>query len=376
MKRTISVKLLHTKEQAQSFKSLAETFASGCNAIVPFAQEHRCWNRVALHNLAYTAVRTAYPALGSQMTCNAIHKVASAYKTLKANKGIKKDITVPSIVFKPKSVHFDKRTYSIKSDVLSLFTMTGREKVQFVLGKYQSNLLIQGSATEAELICKKGQWYFNLVLDIPDADPSTGNGVMGCDVGENNIAATSSGRVFDGGKLRHDRDSYLAHRRRLQSNGSQSAKQRLRKISGKERRHAAHVNHAISKAIVAESVSCRANEIRLEDLTHIRDRIKAGKRVRARLHRWAWRQLQDFVAYKAQAVGITVNYVNPAYTSQTCSVCHELGKRRKHRFVCTHCGHVAHSDINGARNIAAFAEVLTPARGAVNRPNVHSGSPV
>ncbi|MHB1641799.1 MAG: RNA-guided endonuclease InsQ/TnpB family protein [Acidithiobacillus sp.] len=376
MKRTISVKLIHTKEQAQSFKDLADTFASACNDVVPFAQEHRCWNRVALHHFAYNVVRTKWPSLGSQMACNAIHKVASAYKTLKANKGISKDKAVPLVVFKPKSVHFDKRTYSIKGNTLSLFTMAGREKVQFASGPHQLNLLSQGAATEAELICKKGQWYFNLVLDIPDVAPSYGNCVTGVDVGENNIAATSSGRVFDGGKLRHDRDKYLAHRRRLQSNGSQSAKQRLRKISGKERRHVAHVNHVISKAVVAEAVSCRSSEIRLEDLTHIRDRIKAGKRVRARLHRWAWRQLQDFVAYKAQGVGITVNYVNPAYTSQTCSVCQELGKRHKHRFVCTHCGHVAHSDINGARNIAAFAEVLTPARGAVNRPNVHSGSPV
>ena len=376
MKRTISVKLLHTVEQAQSFKELAETFAGACNEIVPVAQEHRCWNRVALHHLSYNNTRTAYPELGSQMTCNAIHKVASAYKTLQSNKRIKKDEPVPIIQFSPKSVHFDKRTYSIKDETLSLFTMSGRVKVPFVMGNHQRNLFNQGSATEAELICKKGQWFFNLVLDLPDAAPATGDKVIGVDVGENVIAATSSGRVFDGGKLRHDRDKYLSHRRRLQSNGSQSAKQKLRGISGKERRHVAHVNHCISKAVVQEAVSCGASEIRLEDLTHIRDRIKAGKRVRARLHRWAWRQLQDFVAYKAQAMGITVNYVNPAYTSQSCSVCHELGKRVKHRFTCPQSGHVAHSDINGARNIAAFAEVLTPARGAVNRPNVHSGSPV
>ena len=376
MKRTISVKLLHTAEQAQAFGDLAETFSASCNEIVPFAQEHRCWNRVALHHLAYYSIREQFPELGSQMACKVIHKVADAYKTLQSNKRIKKGEPIPFIQFSPKSVHFDKRTYSIKDEPLSLCTMSGRMKVPFVMGKHQLNLFNQGSATEAELICKKGQWFFNLVLDIPDVDPVTGDKVMGVDVGENVIAATSSGRVFDGGKLRHDRDQYLAHRRRLQSNGSRSAKQRLRGISGKERRHVAHVNHCISKAVVAEAVSCRSSEIRLEDLTHIRDRIKAGKRVRARLHRWAWRQLQDFVAYKAQAMGITVNYVNPAYSSQRCSVCHELGKRNKHRFVCTHCGHVAHSDINGARNIAAFAEVLTPARGAVNRPNVHSGSPV
>ena len=376
MKLTISVKLLHTAEQAQSFKELSETFAGACNEIVPVAQEHRCWNRVALHHLSYNSTRVTYPELGSQMTCNAIHKVSSAYKTLQSNKGIKKGEPVPPIQFSPKSVHFDKRTYSIKDETLSLFTMIGRVKVPFVMGNHQRNLFNQGSATEAELICKKGQWFFNLVLDLPDAAPATGDKVMGVDVGENVIAATSSGRVFDGGKLRHNRDKYLSHRRRLQSNGSQSAKQKLRGISGKERRHVAHVNHCISKAVVQEAVSCGASEIRLEDLTHIRDRIKAGKRVRARLHRWAWRQLQDFVAYKAQAMGIAVNYVNPAYTSQSCSVCHELGKRVKHRFTCPQCGHVEHSDINGARNIAAFAEVLTPARGAVNRPNVHSGSPV
>lgn len=376
MKRTISVKLLHTAEQAQAFGDLAETFSDSCNHIVPLVQENRCFNRVALHHLAYYSVRETFPDLGSQMVCKAVHRVTDAYKTLQSNKRIKKGEPIPLIQFSPKSVHFDKRTYSIKDDSLSLFTMGGRVKVPFVMGKHQQNLFDQGSATEAELICKKGQWFFNLVLDIPDVDSATGDKVMGVDVGENVIAATSSGRVFDGGKLRHDRDKYLSHRRRLQSNGSQSAKQRLRGISGKERRHVTHVNHYISKAVVQEAVACGVSEVRLEDLTHIRDRIKVGKRVRARLHRWAWRQLQDFVAYKAQAMGITVNYVNPAYTSQTCSVCHELGKRVKHRFTCPQCGHVAHSDTNGARNIAAFAEVLTPARGAVNRPNVHSGSPV
>ena len=175
MKRTVSVKLLHTKEQAQSFKDLAETFASACNDIVPYAQEHRCWNRVALHHFAYNVVRAKWKTLGSQMTCNAIHKVAAAYKTLKTNKVIRKDKAVPLIVFKPKSVHFDKRTYSIKGDTLSLFTMTGREKVLFASGPHQLNLLSQGAATEAELICKKGQWYFNLVLDIPDPTPVSGD---------------------------------------------------------------------------------------------------------------------------------------------------------------------------------------------------------
>ena len=105
----------------------------------------------------------------------------------------------------------------------------------------------------------------------------------------------------------------------------------------------------------------------MEDLTHIRKRIKSGKRMRARLHRWAFRQLQRFVEYKAEAAGIAVEYIDPAYTSQTCSVCGALGQRTKHRFVCC-CGNRAHSDLNASRNIARFTGPAGPVRAAVNQP--------
>ena len=58
-----------------------------------------------------------------------------------------------------------------------------------------------------------------------------------------------------------------------------------------------------------------------------RDRIKAGKRVRTRPRRWAFRRLRDFVAYQAEALGLSVVYVNSAYTSKTCSICGAIGKR-------------------------------------------------
>jgi putative transposase len=226
------------------------------------------------------------------MVCQAVHRVADAYKTLKANKGIAKDKPVPTIAFRPTSVNFDKRTYSIKGDVLSLFTLKGRAKVPFVCGKHQRNLLSSGAPKEAKLIVRKGVWYFNLVLDIPDATPSSGGGSMGVDVGENSLAATSTGKVFGGGQLRHNRDKYLANRRRLQANGSRAAKRKLRAISGRESLHVKHVNHEVSKSIVAEAVNSNVGEIRMEDLTHIRANIKAGKRVRTRLHRWAFRLRQ------------------------------------------------------------------------------------
>jgi IS605 OrfB family transposase len=135
-----------------------------------------------------------------------------------------------------------------------------------------------------------------------------------------------------------------------------------------------HINHETSKSIVAEAIRSGASEIRMEDLTNIRANIKAGKRVRTRLHRWAFRQLQDFVSYKAQGAGLSVAFVDPSYTSQTCSMCGGLGKRVKHRFSCS-CGTRRHSDVNAALNIAGFAEPIGIARGGkVTRPEfAHRG---
>lgn len=250
MKRTVSLKLVATPAQAAKLAELSSVFAQACAVVVPFSVEHRCWNRVALHHLAYRSIRDQFPALGSQMACNAIHRVASAYKTLQANKRIAKDKAVPVIRFDRTAVHYDHRTYSLREGAVSLFTLSGREWVAFACGKHQANLMKSGDPKEAELICRKGQWFFNLVLDIPDGAQVETGGILGVDVGENNLAATSSGKVLGGGKLCFERDKYLAHRRRLQSNGSRAAKRKLRAISGRERRHVEHVNHEVSKAII------------------------------------------------------------------------------------------------------------------------------
>ncbi|MBO7173423.1 MAG: transposase [Burkholderiaceae bacterium] len=103
--------------------------------------------------------------------------------------------------------------------------------------------------------------------------------------------------------------------------------------------------------IVNEAKATGIQLLVLEDLTHIRDRIKANHRVQSRLHRWAFRELQEMIIYKGSMAGMVVIKVDPRYTSQTCSRCHKIGKRHKHRFVCEHCGFQAHSDLNASRNL-------------------------
>ncbi|WP_447973767.1 RNA-guided endonuclease InsQ/TnpB family protein [Nitrospira sp. Kam-Ns4a] len=369
MMRTASIKLDASPEQAARLAALQAAYADACNRLVPIVREHRVWNRVALHQRAYSMLRAATP-LGSQMCCNAIFSVCKAYKTQKALGRIRKDAEVPGIRFDRASVHFDKRTYSLKGETVSLNTLSGRITVPMRLGEHQRRILESGPSREAELVFRKGCWYFNLVVESGDIEPRASGPVMGVDVGENNLAAISTGQVFGGGELRHRRDTYLALRRRLQSNGSRSAKQKLRQVSGNEARRVKQINHETSKKIVQAAIEAGVTKIVMEDLTHIRSRIKAGKRVRARLHRWAFRQLQRCVEYKAKVAGIAVEYVDPAYTSQICSCCGEIGKRIKHRFVCEQCGLRAHADLNASRNLARIGGTAVPPRAAVNTPDV------
>ncbi len=365
MKKTISISLETPKAESSKLARLQETYQAVCNEIAPVAQEKRCWNRVALHNLTYTSIRKKH-SLGSQMVCNAIFAVCKAYKA----KQILPEEEVPLICFrKNRSIHFDKRTYTIKGDVISLYTPEGRVHLKMRMGEFQKKYFAQGMSKEGELLYKKGKWYFNLVLDLPDQELKKNDTFLGVDLGENNAAALSSGKLISGGKIRYERDQFLAKRKTLQSNGSQSAKQLLKKISGKEGRRMKHVNHNISKEIINEAIRVHAGTIVLEDLTNIRKRIKAGKRMRIRLHRWGFAQLQAFIHYKAKAEGLSVIYVNPAYSSQKCSFCGLLGVRQKHLFTCN-CGNQQHSDWNASRNLCRFGQLISGPTCAVNRTQV------
>lgn len=367
MKRTIALKLILSQEQSEALLETQKAFANACNQAIQFVVENRCWNRVALHHLCYYKIRENSSSLGSQMVCNAFKKVCSSYKALK----VKKSQEVPAITFKESSsLHYDKRTYSVKENILSLYTINGRIKCEFITGIFQGKYLERGAVKEAELIRKGKRWFFNLVLDLPDLEFKKEGKVFSVDVGENNLATTSNGTIHGGGKLRHERDVFLNRRAQLQSNGSRSAKRCLQRVSGKERWHVKETNHIISKQIVEEAVESKANAIVLEDLTNIRKRIKANKRMRSRLHRWSWSELQQFIEYKAQAKGIQVVYVSPAYTSQTCSKCDCLGSRHKHLFKCSNCGSYQHSDRNAAVNLLRLGESAVSPTASVNTPMV------
>lgn len=152
------------------------------------------------------------------------------------------------------------------------------------------------------------------------------------------------------------RTKIQGQRRRLQKNlnqtrggnGRTKKLKNLDKFKAKETHFAQQYNHFVSKQVVDFAIKNNAKYINLEDLT--KDGFKNSL-----LRNWSYYQLQQYIEYKANRVGIVVRKINPYHTSQICSKCGhwEEGQRLDQaHFKCKLCGYEVNADFNGARNIA------------------------
>lgn len=133
MKSKVSLRLKTTTEQFASLERLQALFAEACSALGPVVKETRCWNRVALHHLAYRSLREKFPALGSQMSCNAIYSVSRSARAVFQNPASpwslerRPEQPLPTLRFAPNApVYFDRHTLSLRQGKLSLYTLDGR----------------------------------------------------------------------------------------------------------------------------------------------------------------------------------------------------------------------------------------------------------
>ena len=140
MKSILRIPLQTSAEQKQRLLALQQAFAQVCNALAPTVRESRCWNRVALHHMTYKSLREQFPALGSQMVCNAIYSVCRASRLVYQHPGSPFNLAhlgdkpLPQLRFADNCpVYFDRHTLSLKGGVLSLFTLDGRMRFQLTL---------------------------------------------------------------------------------------------------------------------------------------------------------------------------------------------------------------------------------------------------
>lgn len=160
MNSFIRIPLNTTQEQFQRLLALQTAFAQVCNALAPEVQKSRVWNRVTLHHLHYRALREKFPALGSQMVCNAIYAVSRTARLIFQTPASPFSLAkiganpLPLLQFANICpVYFDWHTLSIKGSKLSLFTLDGR--MHFELTLAQEQLMLFKTAKLREISLKR-----------------------------------------------------------------------------------------------------------------------------------------------------------------------------------------------------------------------------
>jgi putative transposase len=285
------------------------------------------------------------------MVVRCLAKVGDAYRLDKRRKRW----------FKPHgSIAYDERILSwnpIEPSV-SLWTVASdkaRQSIPFVAGERQMKLL-------ATRVGQTDLLYRLATCEVEDPEPFVAEGVIGVDLGVKNIAVDSDGNVRSAKTVNSARHRHRRLRTNLQRKRTHSARRRLKKLSGKERRFARNINHVISKELV-ELAERTKRAIGLEDLRHIRERVRARRQQRARLSSWSFGQLCSFIEYKAKRAGVTVLFVDPPNTSRECPECGHTSKSNRPSqavFKCVECGYAAHADSTAAVNISRRAAVMLP----------------
>ncbi|MEJ7640266.1 MAG: transposase [Singulisphaera sp.] len=245
-------------------------------------------------------------------------------------------------------------------------TALGAGQDRHALGDRQRSLLKGRKPTAAVLVKRRDGGYFLHVQLTDDApEPIETEGMLGVDLGRRRVAVDSDGEIFEAAEVNRLREHYPKVRRSVQARGTRAAHLLLKRLSGQERKHAASINHVISRRIVNKA-KATGRSIAVEDLTGIRERTKVRKAQRYKQQSWSFAQLRSFLTYKAIDAGVPLVAVNPSYTSKTCHVCGAIGHRDALTFSCTECGDFD-ADINAALNISALgAKVTSPGLRAGN----------
>lgn len=360
---SVKCKLIVPVELRPEIDLTLQGFADACNQILEVAKQENCWNTTKLHHKVYRPVREA-TGLKANHVCQAIRRVIG---NAKAVKQVHK--------FRPTSISLDVRTFRYLEDTqtVGVTLKTGRRNFKLSIGGYQIALLRGQELTSATLNkTKKGEYYINFVVEIDSPPTGKTPKVIGVDLGRRDIATTSTGKSWSGKEIQSLRDRYSKVRSGVQRKRTRSSRKLLRRLTGREQRFQKWLNHNISKALVNEARQRNA-ALAFEDFSGIRESLNQkprSKTERRRTNHWAFYQLRLFVEYKANIAGISIVFVPPAYTSQTCSQCGhihpEKGKsfRNGKGFKCGHCGFEHDADVNAALNISRLGATL------VNWPEV------
>lgn len=338
MQITVQAKILPDITQARLLSDTMDEYIRLVNQVVSDYV-------AAEQDLKYTSKNVA-AALPSSLKCQAIQDAKSVFRKFRKTKK-------QSVLKKPVAI-WNNQNHKIQKTNLSFPVFVAgkctRLHVPILLTDYQKQLLGNKPGT-LRISQKSGKFIAQIAVDVPQA-VSYGSHVMGVDLGLKIPAAavTECGKTKFFGNGRQNKfvkRRYRSLRRKL---GKLKKLNALRKRNNKEQRWMKDQDHKVSCQIVNFAKENHVATIRLEKLSGIRQTARTSRKNEKNLHIWSFYRLAMFIEYKAKLAGITVEYVDPKYTSQTCPVCGTRNKAKDRNYQCG-CGFKGHRDRVGALNI-------------------------
>ncbi len=235
-------------------------------------------------------------------------------------------------------------------------------------------------------VSRKGQhWFVSIQTEVDQAEPvHPSTSIIGGDRGVKRFITLSDGQYFGSLNVFRKLEATLAKEQRKlarkikRSNNWYKQKNRITRlhirIADARNDYLHKVSAEISKShavVVLEALSVRNMSASAKGTIE-----KPGRNVRQKtglnkaILDQGWSEFARQLEYKQFWRGGWVLYVNPAYTSQTCSSCGHVsvGNRKSQElFACESCGLTANADHNAAINIerAGHAQLACRANGAV-----------
>ena len=266
-------------------------------------------------------------------------------------------------ILKKPCCYINNQNYRLKNNCIEFPVMiNGRSKRISVFVKLtdrQKALFSNAKFGTMRIVTKNHTLVAQIVYNVAEPELKSDGNVMGVDLGIKCPAVSycSDGSVKfygNGRKNKYLRRHYAYLRNKLQKSKKMSA---IERINNKEQRIMKDIDHKLSHDIVQTAVAHNVKLIKLEQLSNVRSTTRKSRKNNHSLHTWSFYRLAQFIEYKAKLAGISVEYVNPAYTSQTCPICGSVHHANDRNYTCE-CGFHIHRDLLGAMNICNSTEFV------------------
>lgn len=286
----------------------------------------------------------------------AIQQIEHAFRSWQEKKKSDKKAKPPSHVKKYNKIYWKESAIKIKDHCLILSNGIGNDPLIVENWNFEKplNLEIGWNGEEYELRAI----YPSSIESSPKGDKT-----CGIDLGEIHIATSHDGEetlISNGRYLRSKRRYQNKTKSELQKNidkkkNKSNRKKKLCKSKGKQlrkfRNQIKDILHKQTSKLISILHERGIKIIAVGDLSHIRDSIDYGKKNNQKLHQWSFAETLAMIKYKARKLGIKVEAINEAYTSQECPQCGHRYKPSNRNYHCKKCGFVYHRDGVGAINI-------------------------